>query len=215
MTQPERPLPKPSDDHNRYRRARGRALLADARHEPLNEVVEALPELAAARQAWHDENTTGEELDAAETVARNAFDALTVPPQRTRAAGVPIDRYEAAQSTYEAAKRATIAQSRLALGALKRFDDLAYDPATLAERVAVASAVAATHHATAVEAWKTLREALDARDLAHEAAASPGRHWTARYRGKPINDEHYARSYYTGRIDGFDLEALMKEADHA
>ncbi|MFF1634950.1 hypothetical protein [Leifsonia sp. NPDC058248] len=212
MTETEHPLPKPSDDHTRYRRARGRALFQEARHEPLNEIVEALPELATARQAWQDENAKGDELDAAERVAAKALDALSVPPQRTRAPGVPIDEYEVAQSAYAVAERATIAQSNRALAALKRFDDLTHDPATRAERIAVASAVAAAHHATAVAAWKTLREALDARDLAHTAAASPGRHWTARYRGKPYNDKHYAEAYYSGRVDGFDLGALTQEA---
>jgi hypothetical protein len=207
-----RRVPKPSDDWRRYRTGRGRAHFENPRDAALDEIVEAFPELVAARQAWLDENAKGEELEAAEKAALGALAPLCVPSQIVRASGVPIDAFEAAHAAYEAAQRATIAQARRALAALKRFDDLSFDAETRSERIAVASTVAAAHHATAVAAWKTLREALDARDLAHKAAASPGRHWSTSLHEAPTYALHGAESYYKARVDGFDLDALTQEA---
>ncbi|WP_431247270.1 hypothetical protein [Leifsonia xyli] len=205
---------KPSDDHTRYTTGGGTARFVFASTEPDAALVEAVPALATARRAWLAENAEGVELAAAERAAGKALAELRQGPSNTRTASVSPEDFAAREFAYQQAEQATRAQSRRALAALKRYDDLTWEPTHRAQLTAVAVPVAIEQHEKAAEAWKTLAAALDSRDRAHEAAGSPGRPWTARLRSNlgPSGERSNVEQYFAARIDGFDLDALTKEA---
>lgn len=169
-------------------------------------LVAAIPGAAEARDEWQAENKKGLDLRREWKASGSALFEL----RKTDPLAADLERAERAHKGLD---RALETQGRRALAALRRFDDLVHETRTTTDLRAFAAAEALKHQQIAVEAWQTLKAALEARDQAYAASGHPGLAWDVRHPHNPLGKRTGSLEFIESYIGDFDTAAVQRVAD--